>query len=156
GFAIWASRTRCGLRDLGLLAPRSQSAPERRSTVPGLLQRWRTVSDYHAVRRPQDKISPVEREGFALDRALTLVVLRTALSGPPRRGFSGHLRQQVASSEIPERGFRMMTEGETQAKEVYEQRATMINRAEQIEVRDVQVVAATYFTLRCIIGGRYV
>ena len=50
----------------------------------------------------------------------------------------------------------MTTEGDTQAKEVYEQRATMINCAEQIEVRDVEVVAATYFTLRCIIGGRYV
>ena len=28
--------------------------------------------------------------------------------------------------------------------------------AQQVEVRDVQVVAATYFTLRCIIGGRFV
>ena len=32
----------------------------------------------------------------------------------------------------------------------------MINGAEQVEVRDVEVVAATYFTLRCIIGGRFV
>ena len=32
----------------------------------------------------------------------------------------------------------------------------MIDGAEQVEVRDVEVVAATYFTLRCIIGGRFV
>jgi hypothetical protein len=32
----------------------------------------------------------------------------------------------------------------------------MINGAEQVEVRDVEVVAATYFTLRCFIGGRFV
>jgi hypothetical protein len=29
----------------------------------------------------------------------------------------------------------------------------MIDGAEQVEVRDVEVVAATYFTLRCIIRG---
>jgi hypothetical protein len=32
----------------------------------------------------------------------------------------------------------------------------MIDGAEQVEVRDVEVVAATYFTLRCIIRGRFV
>jgi hypothetical protein len=32
----------------------------------------------------------------------------------------------------------------------------MIGGSEQVEVRDVEVVAATYFTLRCIIGGRFV
>jgi len=118
GFAIWASRTRRGPGTSGLLAPRSQSAPERRSTVPGRLQRWRTVSPYHAMRRPQGKISPVERDGFdprssADPRSSTCVIARTA----PSR-FSGHLRQQVASSEIRERGFRITTEGDTQAKEV--------------------------------------
>jgi hypothetical protein len=31
-----------------------------------------------------------------------------------------------------------------------------IDGAQQVEVRDVEVVATTYFTLRCIIGGRFV
>jgi len=34
--------------------------------------------------------------------------------------------------------------------------ATTFDGKQQVEVRDVQVVAATYFTLRCIIGGRFV
>jgi hypothetical protein len=32
----------------------------------------------------------------------------------------------------------------------------MIDGVQQVEVTNVEVVAATYFTLRCIIGGRFV
>src|SRR5262249_61902668 len=69
-------------------SPRGPSPPPSAAVpCPVSPQRWRTVSAYHAMRWPQDKISPVEREGFALDRALTLVVLRASLPGPPPSRF---------------------------------------------------------------------
>jgi hypothetical protein len=34
--------------------------------------------------------------------------------------------------------------------------AEMINGAQPVEFNDVEVVAATYFTLRCRVGGKFV
>ena len=32
----------------------------------------------------------------------------------------------------------------------------MIDGAQRVEFKDVEVVAATYFTLRCLVGGKFV
>jgi hypothetical protein len=34
--------------------------------------------------------------------------------------------------------------------------AEMIDGAQRVEFKDVEVITATYFTLRCLVGGKFV
>src|SRR5262245_34412176 len=65
------------------------------------------------------------------------------------------LRVQAASRSEEERSPTARA-GKSGAPSALTLEAEMIDGAQRVEFKDVEVIAATYFTLLCLVGGKFV